>query len=111
MSPVRRHFWQVAARVKSSFTLPRKWSLNWFIPAGVKSTEGSSRGTSKSLGRRVQPLDSKNARYFSRSSSVFMEAYAAQEQKGPPLETKDSGRTILVQQAKRPMIVVSARGD
>ena len=39
---------------------------------GVKSTEGSQRGTSTSLGRRTQPLDSKKARYFSRSSSVFI---------------------------------------
>ncbi len=72
MSPVRRHFWQVVALVNSSLHLPRKWSLNWFIPAGVNSTEGSQRGTSTSLGRRVQPLDWKKARYFSRSSSVFM---------------------------------------
>ena len=56
MSPVRRHFWQVVARVNSSFTLPRKWSLNWFMPAGVNSTEGSQRGTSTSLGRRTYAL-------------------------------------------------------
>src|SRR5262245_47192381 len=72
MSPVRRHFWQVVARVNSSLHLPRKWSLNWFMPAGVNSTDGSQRGTSTSLGRRTQPLDSKKARYFSRISSVFM---------------------------------------
>src|SRR6266487_1804631 len=35
MSPVRRHFWQVVARVKSSLHLPRKWSLDWFMPAGM----------------------------------------------------------------------------
>ena len=72
MSPVRRHFWQVVARVNSSLQRPRKWSLNWFMPAGVNSTEGSQRGTSTSLGRRTQPLVWKKARYFSRSSSVFM---------------------------------------
>src|SRR6186713_2071132 len=72
MSPVRRHFWQLVALVNSSFTFPRKWSLNGFMPAGVNRTEGSQRGTSTSLGRRVCPLDSKKARYFSRSSSVFM---------------------------------------
>ncbi len=49
MSPVRRHFWQVVARVKVSLTLPRKWSLNWFMPAGVNSTDGSQVGTSTSL--------------------------------------------------------------
>src|SRR5688572_897828 len=72
MSPVRRHFWHVVARVKSSLTFPRKWSLNWFMPAGVKSTEGSQVGTSTSLGLRACFLVSKKARYFSRSSSVFM---------------------------------------
>src|SRR5687767_5206144 len=72
MSPVRRHFWQVVARVNSSLHLPKKWSLNWFMPAGVNSTEGSQRGTSTSLGRRTQPLVSKKARYFSRSSLVFI---------------------------------------
>ena len=56
MSPVRRHFWQVVARVNSSFTLPRKWSLNWFMPAGVNSTDGSHVGTSTSLGQRLVPL-------------------------------------------------------
>src|SRR5262245_11809843 len=43
------------------------------MPAGVNSTEGSQVGTSTSLGQRLWPLVSKNARYFSRSSSVFME--------------------------------------
>ena len=57
MSPVRRHFWQVVARVNSSLHFPRKWSLNWFMPAGVNSTDGSQRGTSTSLGLRTQPLD------------------------------------------------------
>ena len=56
MSPVRRHFWQLVARVKSSFTLPRKWSLNWFMPAGVNSTDGSQVGTSTSLGQRLVAL-------------------------------------------------------
>src|SRR4030042_3053685 len=77
MSPVRRHFWQVVARVNSSLQRPRKWSLNWFMPAGVNSTEGSQWGTSTSLGRRTQPLPSKNSRYFSRSSSDFI-VFAAQ---------------------------------
>src|SRR5215510_2887102 len=82
MSPVRRHFWQVVARVNSSFTLPRKWSLNWFMPAGVNSTDGSQRGTSTSLGRRTQPLVSKNARYFSRNSSVFIRPIYLRDQSG-----------------------------
>ena len=51
----------------------KKWSLNWFIPAGVKRTEGSHRGTSTSLPRRTHPFEAKKARYFSRNSSVFMD--------------------------------------
>src|SRR3954454_8083363 len=42
------------------------------MPAGVNSTEGSQVGTSTSLGHRLCPFDSKKARYFSRSSSVFI---------------------------------------
>src|SRR5262245_21384997 len=42
------------------------------MPAGVNSTDGSKVGTSTSLATRVWPLDSKNAKYFSRSSSVFI---------------------------------------
>ena len=37
---------------------PMNSRLNWFMPAGVKSTVGSL-GTSTSLGRRTQPLEAK----------------------------------------------------
>src|SRR5262245_27065824 len=83
MSPVRRHFWQVVARVNSSFPIPINWFLNWFIPAGVKSTVGSPRGTSSSLGRRTHPLLSKKARKLSRSSSVFMGLQRSQIHNAP----------------------------
>src|SRR3954452_2032736 len=73
MSPVRIHFWQLAARLKLGSPSPMNSRLNWFMPAGVKSTVGSL-GTRTSLGRRTQPLDSKNSRNASRSSSVFMES-------------------------------------
>src|SRR3954453_8447631 len=42
------------------------------MPAGVNRTEGSHVGTSTSLATRLCPFDSKKARYFSRSSSVFI---------------------------------------
>src|SRR6202000_194491 len=71
MSPVRRHFWQVAARVKLGSPRPMNSRLNWFIPAGVESTVGSL-GTSRSLGLRTQPFEAKKSRYASRSSSVVM---------------------------------------
>ena len=89
MSPVRKHFWLVVARVNSTGPMPRNWFLNWFIPAGVNRTVGSSFGTNTSVGRRTQPLDSKNARYFSRSSSVFMFALAGCVESSERTETKD----------------------
>ena len=42
MSPVRIHFWQVAARVKLGSPSPRNSRLNWFMPAGVNRTVLSS---------------------------------------------------------------------
>src|SRR3954469_5396337 len=72
MSPVRMHFWQVVARLKLGSPRPMNSRLNWFMPAGVNSTVGSPRGTSRSLGLRTQPLDAKKSRYDSRRSSVVM---------------------------------------
>ena len=42
MSPVRMHFWQVAARLKLGSPWPMNSRLNWFIPAGVNRTVSSS---------------------------------------------------------------------
>src|SRR4051794_39532805 len=92
MSPVRKHFWHVVARVNSSFTFPRKWSLNWFMPAGVNSTEGSHVGTSTSLGQRLCPLVSKKARYFSRSSSVFIKRACGMQEAEWPRRNESPGR-------------------
>src|SRR3954471_22014541 len=71
MSPVRRHFWHVVARVKLGSPRPRNSRLNWFIPAGVNSTVGSL-GTSTSLGLRTQPLDAEKSRDASRRFVVVM---------------------------------------
>ena len=61
----------VDARVKNPrFEIVR--TLTGSATAGVNKTDGSHVGTKTSLGQRVCPLDSKNSRYFSRSSSVFM---------------------------------------
>ena len=49
-SPWRKHFWIVAARVNGNVPLPRNMSLNWFMPAPVKSSVGSFSGTSEALG-------------------------------------------------------------
>jgi hypothetical protein len=41
-------------------------SLNWFIPAPVKSRVGSSSGTSEALGQTVWPRLRKKSRYVAR---------------------------------------------
>src|SRR5271168_4839590 len=74
MSPVRRHFWHVVARLKAGSPRPMNSFLNWFMPAGVNRTVGSL-GTSTSLGRPTQPLATKKSRNASRSSSVFIDLF------------------------------------
>src|SRR5215475_6673898 len=62
------HFCAVVARVYSRRSLPRNTSLNWFIPALVKSNVGSPCGTSDELRKRLCPLPSKKRRNTSRIS-------------------------------------------
>src|SRR5206468_559750 len=50
------------------FSRPRNTSLNWFIPALVKSSVGSPCGTSDELRKRLCPLPSKKRRNISRIS-------------------------------------------
>src|SRR3954469_8609625 len=49
------HFWVLTARVYDRFSVPRKIGLNWFIPALVNSSVGSSCGTTGELGTNVWP--------------------------------------------------------
>src|SRR3954453_19476935 len=72
MSPVRMHFWQVAARLKFGSPRPMNSRLNWFIPAGVNRTVASPCGTRTSEGFRTHPLEEDKSRYSSRNSSVVM---------------------------------------
>src|SRR5256885_15421940 len=62
------HFCDDVARVYSRFSRPRNTSLNWFIPALVKSSVGSSCGTSGELGTMRWPFCSKNLRKAARTS-------------------------------------------
>src|SRR3954464_10372599 len=61
------HFWEVVARVYARFSRPRNRSLNWFIPAFVKSSVGSSPGTSGELGTARWPCCSK---YFRKDARI-----------------------------------------
>src|SRR5437867_2467752 len=49
------HFCVLTARVYGRFSCPRKIGLNWFIPALVNSSVGSSSGTTGELGTNVCP--------------------------------------------------------
>src|SRR4029450_1928972 len=62
------HFCAVAARVYGRLSKPRNASLNWFIPALVKSSVGSSPGTSDELGTMVCPWRWKYSRKLRRMS-------------------------------------------
>jgi hypothetical protein len=41
MSLVRAHFWMLTARGRSGVASPRKYGLNWTMPATVSSSVGS----------------------------------------------------------------------
>ncbi len=56
------HFCDVVARVYARFSRPRNVSLNWFIPALVKSSVGSSCGTSDELDTMAWPFWRKYSR-------------------------------------------------
>src|SRR3954468_11001928 len=66
------HFCAVAARTYGRLSKPRNTSLNWFMPAFVKSSVGSSPGTNGLDGTTACPLDSKNFRNVERISLAFM---------------------------------------
>src|SRR5262249_57972100 len=49
------HFWLSTARLYGRVPVPRKTSLNWFMPALVNNSVGSSRGTTLLDGTAVWP--------------------------------------------------------
>src|SRR5439155_10076046 len=56
------HFCVLATRFHGGVCVPRKYGLNWFIPALVNSSVGSSCGTSGELGTIRWPWRSKYLR-------------------------------------------------
>src|SRR4051812_17289306 len=74
------HFWELTARFRRPRSVPgsawpRKIGLNWFIPALVKRSVGSSTGTTGELGTTVCPppgagLPLKNSMNVRRISSL-----------------------------------------
>src|SRR5690606_11798477 len=65
----RKHFCVFTARLYGRLPVPRKTSLNWFIPAFVKSRVGSFFGTRESLRPISCPRSAKNCRNSVRISS------------------------------------------
>src|SRR5205807_10181465 len=49
------HFWLSTARLYGRVPVPRKTSLNWFMPAFVNKSVGSSSGTTLDDGTAVWP--------------------------------------------------------
>ena len=62
MPLTRRHFWLSVARFIAELRLPRKMSLNWFMPALVNIRVGSFFTTIGADGTTVCPLEAKNSR-------------------------------------------------
>src|SRR5918996_388352 len=84
MSVVRNDFWTLAARGYGGSCWPRKYGLNWTIPAVVSSSEGSF-GISEEEGTTVCPRSSKKERNARRMSAPRIEAsVAAADQASPP---------------------------
>src|SRR5207249_6919381 len=55
LPPARMHFCVLATRLYGGFSVPRKYGLNWFIPALAKSSVGSSCGTTGDDGTNWWP--------------------------------------------------------
>src|SRR5215467_12055797 len=66
MSLVRITFWEVVARGYGGSAWPKKYGMNWFIPAFVSSRPDSGGGISDEDRTRVCPRSSKNDRNSSR---------------------------------------------
>src|SRR5262245_32165286 len=69
MSLVRITFCAVTARAYGASSWPRKYGMNWFIPALVSSSPDSGGGTRDDERTRVWPRSSKKRRKVSRISA------------------------------------------
>src|SRR3990170_6657745 len=81
MSVVRKDFWTVAARGNGGSCWPRKYGLNWTIPAVVSRREGSF-GISEEEGTTVCPRSSKKDRKPRRISAPRIVASVAAVHQG-----------------------------
>src|SRR5215217_374813 len=78
MSSALKHFCTVVARTNGAGEWPRKYGMNWFIPAFVSSRPDSGSGISEDDGTRLWPRSSKKRRNDSRISSPRMASEVAE---------------------------------
>src|SRR6266540_1053001 len=84
MSPVRAHFCTLVARLNSGTASPRKYGLNWFMPA-LASSRLASAGISELEGTRRCPRSTKKSVNRRRISIEFMSWNLARRHRRPPL--------------------------
>src|SRR6478672_674344 len=98
------HFCVLTARVYALFSCPRKIGLNWFIPALVNSSVGSSTGTHGDEGTNVCPspalgLARKKSMNVLRIASVVRAGGIASSIRAP--RASEGGRARSASEASR----------
>src|SRR4051812_3130586 len=90
------HFCVFATRDQGALSVPRKYGLNWFMPALVNSRDGSSSGTVDELGTNVCPCRwVKNSMYCWRISFEVMSLWCEglfTPRRGAASEGRDKSR-------------------
>src|SRR3990172_9387159 len=87
------HFWLLATRECSGRAVPRKIGLNWFIPALVNMSVGSSCGTTGDDGTNTCPFAAKKSRNCCRICREVILKTPKKSQRPP--ETPPNFRRIL----------------
>src|SRR5262245_27309623 len=99
MSSARKHFWSVVARSNGAGACPRKYGMNWFIPALVSSSPDSGGGISEDAGTRLWSRSSKKRRNVSRIRSPSMSAQSIGGPSPDPSVGNDQGNDQANDQA------------
>src|ERR687898_861289 len=93
MSSARNTFCAVTARGNGAWACPRKYGMNWFIPALVRSSPDSGGGISDDEGTRLCPRSSKKRRNDSRISRPSIQTECT---RGPGSARKRAGEASFV---------------
>src|SRR3954462_12337813 len=90
------HFWVFATRGYGGFSVPRKYGLNWFIPALANSRVGSLSGTTGLDGTNVCPC-------FLQKKSMNCLRISVEESMSGPRRYTVLGAAAAGEQAPRPV--------